>query len=285
MKINKFAIFLILILATLPLSSGVGPKPSSSEKNTSTQIESWTPWTDIVRSFNILIEASYKQFSQPSSMVLGAIGAVGLAYTLEEDKRLMLHFENNGPRNYEKRISNDWSIVTNFPGIPLTSYLVSWKIKDSKLKNFSMEYFASMYLAMSEASLISLFPIHDRPATDQLSSWETSFRGDSSFPSGHMLGMSTLFFKTLQYYGPIWAIAPGAATYIIARERMASNKHYPSDIWGGLVLSALASEGTKIANDNNSSRHPVYKWIFEHEVSLMVYPTSDKTLLSFNMTY
>ncbi len=44
-----------------------------------------------------------------------------------------------------------------------------------------------MYLADLETMLISHLPVHDRPRTDHLEFSEKAFRGDSSFPSGHVI--------------------------------------------------------------------------------------------------
>ncbi len=256
----------------------------SKTGNTPTS-EEWDSWKDFKQSIGLMFHASYLQFSRPASWVIGGIGAAGLAYTLEEDKRLMLHYNDHGPTTLQSRLSNDWSMILNFPTIPITAYAISRAIKDSKLKNFSIEYFATMYLTMLEASIFSVIDVHDRPSNANLSKWETEFRAESSFPSGHILGMSTLFFKTLQYYGPAWATIPAIATYMVSRERMASKKHYSSDIWGSLLLSALASEGTKIANNRNTHRHPVYKWIYEHDLSVLAYPSDRGTMLSLKMSY
>jgi undecaprenyl-diphosphatase len=53
-----------------------------------------------------------------------------------------------------------------------------------------------------------------------------------------------------------------------------TEKHYFSDIIGTFMISALASEGTRIASGYENN-HPWYKAIFERDVSLGVSKVDD----------
>ena len=132
-----------------------------------------------------------------------------------------------------------------------------------------MEYMSSMYLALGESALLSFVPIHERPDKENLSNWETGFRGKSSFPSGHVIPYYGLFFKTLQFYGPYWSIPPAILSVWAAMQRVRSGRHYTSDVVGSFFLMAFASEGVRHAA-NYDKNHSFYKWIFEHDATLSV---------------
>jgi membrane-associated phospholipid phosphatase len=100
---------------------------------------------------------------------------------------------------------------------------------------------------MAESGLMSFIDIHERPRTDHTTFWEEAFRGNSSFPSGHVIPFSMLTFKVLQFYGPYAAIAPAAAALVVAFERINSEKHWSSDVIAGIGLSYFASEGVRLA--------------------------------------
>ena len=110
--------------------------------------------------------------------------------------------------------------------------------------------------------MISLVHVHDRPVENGVGFWETAFRGDSSFPSGHIIPYAALFFKTLQFYGPYWSVIPGALTVISGQQRVEDGKHYLSDVVGAVFLTAFASEGVRQAA-GYADNHPFYQRHFE----------------------
>ena len=239
-------------------------------------------WQDFKTSFNLIVQGSYLQFSSTKGQALLATGTAATLYALDRDQVWSRSAIAKGPSTFETRLSNDWSVLTNLPTIPLTFYFVANSLDDQKMKNFAIETFSTMYLVMLEALSLSFIPIHDRPARQNLSGWENNFRSTSSFPSGHVLGLAALTFKSYEFYGPFWATIPAVATYFISMERVESGKHYPTDVIGGIFMAAMASEGVKIANQKQTSGFS--QWIGEHQAHGLIYPgkNSIHTALSFS---
>lgn len=240
-------------------------------------------WNDFKDSLQLIAHGSYRQFTSPTGLGLFTVGTASTLYTLSQDEKWSASAVDQGPTTFESRLSNDWSQLTNFPTIPLAFYFVAKKTGDQKMKQFAIETFSTMYLVMIEALGLSFIPIHDRPREQKLSAWETSFRSTSSFPSGHILGLAALSFKTLEYYGPWWSLIPSSALAIISLERVKSGKHYPSDVIGGLFLAAMASEGVSLANQKNP-HSALGHWQNDHQARLLIYPTAHcpSFLLAFN---
>ena len=150
------------------------------------------------------------------------------------------------------------------------------------MMQFMMEYASAMYLTLAETGILSYIQIHKRPSPHNISFWEKEFRGNSSWPSGHIVPYSALFFKTLQFYGPAWSTIPLALTLMSSLQRMQDGKHYLSDIVGAFFLSAIASEGVrKVANYNGN--HGFYKRWIEHEakVGMLRYKGAWGPIVSF----
>ena len=132
---------------------------------------------------------------------------------------------------------------------------------------YAMESFSTMFLAMIETGILSYaINVHQRP-TEASNVWEKNFRGDSSWPSGHVIPYTTLFLKTFQFYGPWWSLIPGVLMVATGYERVASGKHYLSDVIGGFFITLFASEGVRVAGKYQDN-HPVFKWIYENDLKV-----------------
>ena len=70
------------------------------------------------------------------------------------------------------------------------------------------------------------------------------FRGASSFPSGHMVGVSVLMFKSWEYYGWRAGIPATIATAFIGWARIEAGDHYLTDVLGTVALAGIASLST-----------------------------------------
>ena len=217
-------------------------------------------------SFEYLYMGAVEQFKTKNNLYYLGIGLPTTYYAFEEDKRLS---DNQRAKKLRKiyDITGDMGIVFNSPLVAVSSYYLAKSRKDNHLAQFSKEYLAAMYLTLIETGIISYIPGHERPNTEGQSMWETAFRGENSFPSGHIVPYSVLFFKTLQFYGPYWSIIPGVLTYFASMQRVREGRHYVSDVIGSFWLSAFASEGVR-QYAKYKKNHPFYKMIFERNLQI-----------------
>lgn len=217
-------------------------------------------WDGLKTSFTYLYQGSYLQFTAKNNLYVAAAAAPALWYSFEEDKRITFHEMTKKIPKY-MQISSDLAPVLSFPIIPVAFFTYGLKKDDSVALEFAKETFATMYLALVESAALSVIDIHERPKKDKLSKWETNFRGDSSFPSGHVVPYAALTLKTLQFYGPYYAMAPGALFLATSIQRVRDGKHYLSDVVGGFFLTVFASEGVRAAAGGNNAT-TAYKTLF-----------------------
>lgn len=225
--------------------------------------ESKTYWDDGIKAISLMGNGSIEQFKTKSNLYALPLVATTLWYSFEEDKRIS-NLERSKKIKKPIQLAGDFAVIANFPIIPLTTYYLGQKNQNEKLVQFSIEYFSTLYLALLESAALSLVPIHERPKKEDLSPWETNFRGKSSFPSGHVIPYAVLMFKSFQYYGGYAAILPGVLTVMASKQRVQDGKHYLSDVVGGVWLAFFASEGVRKANgfkDNSET----YKKYFESD--------------------
>ncbi|OIQ17039.1 MAG: hypothetical protein BM556_12550 [Bacteriovorax sp. MedPE-SWde] len=225
-----------------------------------------TPKQDLAETFEYFYKGSIQQFKEVNNLFYAVPAVATTYYSFEEDQRLSGNERSKKLRKIYD-ITGDMGVVFSFPVVPLALYYTGKKKANNKTVEFAKEYTAAMYLTLIETGIISYIPGHSRPNTEGQSMWETRFRGDNSFPSGHIVPYSVLFFKTLQYYGPYWATIPGVLTYFSAMQRVREGRHYVSDVVGSFWLSAFASEGVR-AIAKNKTNHPLYKMIFERQLEL-----------------
>ncbi len=219
---------------------------------------------DFVTSLKWIVQGSYKQFNKNNLYTLG-VAVPATWYAFEQDT----HVENSVQGKDTSDIVTFVSSASVFFATPLLQvglYYIGSKNEDTKMMQYAMETFSTTYLSFVETFLLSYIYVHERPDSEYLDELE-QLRGDSSFTSGHMIAYTTLFSKTLQFYGPWWSLIPLTAAVMTGYERVVEEKHYLSDVVGGFFLTLFASEGVRVAGqwkDNN----PAFKFIFEHDVKV-----------------
>ena len=223
-------------------------------------------WGDFKTTLGYMARASYLQFTPLSNLAYAVNGTAATWYAFEHDDRLLHLISSKQDHRIYGNVA-DLAVLIHFPVVPVISYGLGRYQGNERMIRFAMEIAAATYLSSLEATLISRFHVHDRPSNRDLSKWETEFRGDSSFPSGHVMPMAVLTFKTLQFYGPLYALAPAALTVLTAYERVHSQKHYPSDVISGIFIAAIASEGVRVAGAYKDN-HPFYRWAYEHQATV-----------------
>lgn len=225
-------------------------------------------WEGFKDGVSLMGKGSVDQFKEKNNLYVAAAAVPSLWWAFENDERIN---ENQKTKEISKfmQISSDLSPALSFPLIPYAFFTYGKAYDDVHSVQFAKEYFAALYLALIESAAISLIPIHERPNTENLSKLETAFRGDSSFPSGHVVPYATLALKTFQFYGALPALVPMSLFVATSYQRVRDEKHFVSDIVGGFFLSVFASEGVRRAGQykNNNS---TYREIFEHDVQVGV---------------
>lgn len=221
---------------------------------------------DFFQTFSYFARGSYLQFQQPQNILYAGAAVPALWFSFEEDDRLSnLARSKKMPKHIE--ITGELGVLLNTPLIPAGVYFWARHKKNTHAMQFMMETLATSWLALAESGLLSFIQIHERPETSETDFWEEAFRGNSSFPSGHMIPYAALTFKTFQFYGAAWTVAPLVLTVWASQQRVMDGKHYVSDVVGSFFLAAFASEGVRAAAGYDSN-HPTYKWLFEREFNL-----------------
>lgn len=249
------ALGMILISLTCSYAAASGPKIATGEFK-----------KDVAQTFSYLLHGSYLQFTQPSNLLYAGAAAPALWYSFDQDKRLSnLARSKKMPKHVE--ITGELGVFFNMPIAPTAVYLWARHKENTHVMQFMMETLATTWLALAESGLLSFIQIHERPVTTESDFWEKAFRGDSSFPSGHMIPYAALTFKTFQFYGPWWTIPPLVLTVWASQQRVMDGKHYVSDVVGSFFLTAFASEGVRAAAKYQGN-HRLYKWLFERDFNL-----------------
>lgn len=220
--------------------------------------ESWFEAASL--SVGYLARGAALQFTQVNNLGYAAAATPALWYSFEEDDR---HIKNEMEKKIPKHleITSDLGVAFNFPVIPIGFYVYSRVSKQTRYGQFAMEYFATLYLTLLESAALSYVDVHERPNQEGLSKWETDFRGKSSFPSGHIVPYSTLFFKTFQFFGPWWSLPPLVLTVWSSQQRVRDGRHYLSDVVGSFFLTAFASEGVRAAAHYEGNHWLYRKWM------------------------
>jgi undecaprenyl-diphosphatase len=238
---------------------------------------------DALEALHFLGKGAYLQFTEPSSLIMLGAATAFLIPFWNSDKKLSSKASAKKDKKIES-IASSAGVAVNFPIIPFATYAYARNTQDEKLIKFSQETAAATTLGLIESSAISLIPLHPRPSPDDLNFWETAFRYESSFPSGHTIGWTVLTFKTFQYYGPWPALVPATMTYFASMERVKTDKHYLSDVIGSAVVGFMASEGVRAAA-NHQNNHPVYKWIFEHDLKVGFMSLDKKSMGTISFSF
>lgn len=239
---------------------------------------------DFLKSMEWAYKGSYKQFERTQNLLFFGIAALSTIYFIRNDDRLSALSSKRNKNEKLLRNISDASIFFNTPILPAVFYSIGVSNKDEKMVRFSQEYLAALTLTLVETAAISIIPVHQRPDGKELSFWEKAFRGQSSFPSGHVVGYAILASKSFQFYGPHYGLIPLGLTLAVAYERVHSEKHFASDVVASGFLSFLASEGVRYASDYKGN-HPIYEWFFNHDFSMDYIRKDNIPGLRFSFTY
>lgn len=247
------------------------------------KVEAEDAWSDFKTALRYMWEGSYTQFTLKQNAIWLGVSAPFLYYSFDQDDHVASRYKNHQKDDYD-RLLEAISIASAFPLFHVGSYLVGKKRGDDKLVSFSIELFSTTYLVMIESGLLSHIQIHRRPDESNINFWEKRFRGDSSFPSGHIVPMMALTIKSLQYYGPMASLAPAVLTFLLAQERLRNRKHHLSDVVGAVFLTIFASEGVRVASQKNyqSSWH---EWLFGKKGQLNFHYSYDVKQLSYTLKF
>lgn len=279
----------IILIVSIFLASTVSSKEAQKENDLSFSNIGPRPFEynvkdDFLDSLKWAYQGSYKQFQGTQNLVFAGLAVLSSAYFIYNDERISKKsVEKETNEKFFSTIS-DSSIFFNTPIMPFFFYYLGVSRQDSHMVQFSKEYFSALALALIESAAISAVPVHQRPDQKELSFWEKAFRGQSSFPSGHVVGYSILGFKSFQFYGPHYAILPLGLAVATAFERVHTEKHYMSDVVASGFLSFLASEGVRYAAGYEKN-HPVYKWIFDHDFSINYIRQNDVPGVQISFSY
>lgn len=233
---------------------------------------------DFKETFKLLIKGSYLQFTAKDNLYVFVAAIPALSHTFDYDVHYRRVISRQNPSGWVQTF-NDIGTITTFPVVPGIAYYYAQKLGDKKLRRFAIELTATTYLALGESALLSFLDVHDRPSSQDLNKWETDFRGDSSFPSGHMIPLAALTYKTYQHYGLRWSLLPGALSLIQSYQRVQDDKHWMSDVIGGYFVVLLADNGVRQAwqKSEETKNKP--------QSSFLVVPGYERVSLSYNVSF
>ncbi len=183
-------------------------------------------------------------------LLLGATG--GMTYMLSWDERHQQEAiqRANVIGTSGQKIGDIAGLMLNIPILQIGGYFWGRATNNEKMVQFTMDVLATHIVTILEVGAISQIPFHQRPNVVKGLEDEGSggindvFRGASSFPSGHMVGVSVLMFKSWEYYGWRAGIPATIATALMGWARIDSGDHYLTDVLGTVALSGIASLST-----------------------------------------
>jgi len=209
-----------------------------------------TLFGDVGEIFGTAWHASYGQLQHTDTLTTLGLGAAATWLVEDNDDSLLARYQGK-----EFLTSGLFDAVGDQTALalaaaPVVTWLVSSWTKDEKLRSYSIESLSAIVLTYAETELITnAIPTHERPrneAGDEASNFfDTAFRGQYSFPSGHLIGPFIVTMKTWDYYGWQVALLPATVTGVSAFNRIADGSHYPSDIAAAAVLSLSAHFATR----------------------------------------
>jgi hypothetical protein len=176
----------------------------------------------------------------------------GMTYMLALDEMHQQEFiqRANVIGTHGQKVGDIAGLMINIPIFQMGGYFWGRATNNEKLIQFTMDVLATHVIALLEVGAISQIPFHKRPNVAKGLEDEGSggindvFRGASSFPSGHMVGVSVLMFKSWEYYGWRAGIPATIATVLMGWARVESGDHYLTDILGTIALTGIASLST-----------------------------------------
>ena len=191
------------------------------------------------------------QFTNSDTLLLlGATGGMTYMLSLDEVHQQDVIQRANVIGTTGQNIGDIAGLMLNIPIFQVGGYFWGRAINNEKLVQFSMDVLATHTLALLEVGAISQIPFHKRPNVAKGLEAERGggindvFRGASSFPSGHMVGVSVLMFKGWEYYGWRAGVPATIAATLIGWARIEAGDHYLTDILGAVALTGIASLST-----------------------------------------
>lgn len=155
-----------------------------------------------------------------------------------------------------RQVGDVAGLVLNFGLAPITAYVAGRIAGDEKATHFAVELAATQLIATVETFGLSQIPFHERPVVErgEVTQGEGGFfndffRGQSSYPSGHMIGTAVLMFKGWEWYGWRLGIPATLATILIGWARIEEGQHYLTDIVGSIGVAGVASFATSRMRD------------------------------------
>ena len=190
-----------------------------------------------------------QQFTNMDSLVLiGSTASVTLLLTLREEEMQLAVEDAAILGSVGQKIGDVAGIVLNFGVIPIAAYSLGRALDNDKAVHFAIELAATHSIALVETFIISQIPFHERPVYErgEMEPEEGNFfndalRGKSSYPSGHMVGVSALMFESWKWYGWKLGIPSTLATLFLGWARVEEGQHYITDIFGTIALTGIAS--------------------------------------------
>lgn len=185
-----------------------------------------------------------------SALLLGATGGMTWLLSLDERHQQAAIQTANVIGKSGEKVGNIAGVILNIPVLQVGAYFWGRATNNEKMVQFSMDVLATHAVTLLEVGAISQIPFHQRPNVARGTEAEGSggindiFRGASSFPSGHMVGVSVLMFKSWEYYGWRAGIPATIATAFMGWARIESGDHYLTDVLGAVALSGIASLAT-----------------------------------------
>ena len=217
----------------------------------------FTFWGDFRESLSIAAEASYTQLTDPAARNSLLIGGALTFATDRNDQDIFDSLDENSAFEDGSALDFIGDEVALFVTLtPIVTHYFARKLNDQKLRRFSIETFSAMTLVYAETLVLSQFGFHERPrviAGDEPDGFfDTGIRGQSSFPSGHVLAPTILTLKTFDAYGWKPALIPAALTTVTTLQRISNGSHFPSDLVGSFALGFAAHYATKsVYQDRN----------------------------------
>lgn len=238
--------------------------------------------TDALDVLDTMVKASYLQFSTKESFYTASVSALALSHGFDYDEHYRRVISRQKPGGWIDSF-NAIGTITTFPFIPGYLYYLSHKRQDEKLYQFTKELTALTYLTLGESAIFSFVDIHERPRTDDLNNFETDFRGDSSFVSGHIIPLTSLTLKTWQYYGPLYGAAPLVFTLIQSYQRVQDEKHWMSDVIGSYVFVAMGDIGVRKANRRKHQK--ISEGENNDDSAFMILPSSQGIYSQYTLSF
>ena len=244
--------------ATATLNAGNPESPSPS----ATDWEKVSLFGDVGDVLGIAWKASYTQLLDAENLtILGVGGLATWAADANDDGWLRKLRSRDYLTNDVMSVIGDETALA-MAAVPLATWLLANRFEDEKLRSFSLETLSGITLVYAETLLIAhAIPTHERPRDldgDPASSFfDTAFRGNYSFPSGHLIGPLMVTLKAWDYYGWKAAIVPATVTTVSAFNRIGDGSHYPSDVVAATVLSISAHLSTRRQTER---RNGGFRW-------------------------